>query len=333
MAKFDYNRLLCDNEIITTTNQSFLPAQATGDIIDKWHWQVDVNSFSSKEPSLNLSSGVHNVKLVVETNYGCKSTSADSLLTIFPKPEIEVDINDSCVHRTINYTAIDISNSVNKWLWNFGNTYREYGSSIIRSYTKEGDQSFSLIGKTIYGCQDTVIRPFRIYDNKAFAGRDTIAAIDQPVQLNANGGLNNTYLWSPALGLNDPTIENPIAVLDRDLLYTLDALTKEGCDSHSKILIRRFKGPELYIPSAFTPNGDTRNEMLKVFPVGIKAFHYFAVYDRWGELLFKTSNYNHGWDGNYKGRQMPSGTFVAIAEAVDYRGKKMMKKLLVTLIR
>lgn len=129
------------------------------------------------------------------------------------------------------------------------------------------------------------------------------------------------------------TKEDPIAVLDRDQLYTLDALTNEGCDSHSKILIKRFKGPELYIPSAFTPNGDAKNEMLKVFPVGIKAFHYFAVYNRWGELLFKTFDYNQGWDGNYKGRQMPSGSFVAIAEAVDYRGKKMMKKLLVTLIR
>lgn len=95
------------------------------------------------------------------------------------------------------------STAKDKWLWNFGTSYREYGPSLTRSYAKESDHSFILIGKTIHACQDTVIRPFRIYDNKAFAGRDTIVAIDQPVQLNANGGLDNTYLWSPSIGLND----------------------------------------------------------------------------------------------------------------------------------
>jgi gliding motility-associated-like protein len=57
------------------------------------------------------------------------------------------------------------------------------------------------------------------------------------------------------------------------------------------------------------------------------------VYNRLGELVYRTSDYNQGWDGTFKGVQLPAGTFVYVAQAIDYRGKKLFKKGTVTLIR
>jgi gliding motility-associated-like protein len=65
----------------------------------------------------------------------------------------------------------------------------------------------------------------------------------------------------------------------------------------------------------------------------MKVFKYFAVYNRYGELVFKTTDYRKGWDGKHKNAEMGTATFVFVAEAIDYKGKPFMKKGTVTLIR
>ncbi len=141
------------------------------------------------------------------------------------------------------------------------------------------------------------------------------------------------YTWLPATGLDYPDIEEPIATLDRDQLYKLYTITEKGCEKQSQILIRRYAGPELYIPTAFTPNNDGVNDRFKVTPIGIKSFGYLAVYNRWGQLIFRTTNYNDSWDGTLKGVRLSPDTFVYVAQAIDYRGKSMLRKGTVTLIR
>lgn len=333
-ASFTYSAPLCNNEILRFTDLSFMPQAAAGESVQKWYWQFDAATTSSlQHPIAGFATGMHHTKLIAESNFGCQSTEADSLFEIHPKPQITVNISDSCVFRTINYQAADLINTGDKWYWNFGSGFKKGSDLVSKSFSTEGSQTFTLMAETIYGCRDTITRQFIIYDNKALAGRDTIAAWDEPVQLNAKGGTNVTYSWTPKLGLDNPALENPVAILDRDQLYYLDALTDKGCDSHSKILIRRYKGPELYIPNAFTPNGNGKNEVLRVFPVGIKAFSFFAVYDRYGERIYHTTDPKAGWDGRYKGIELPSGTFIAYATAIDYKGHVLSKKITVQLIR
>jgi gliding motility-associated-like protein len=330
-ADFRHSAPLCDKEIIRFTDQSAMPPG--GDVIVKWDWQFANHAAAEQHPSRYLSPGTHTINLTTETNFGCRSRQKDTVLTIYAKPDIRLRISDSCVFRTIEYTASDLQNSVAKWYWDLGNGFYEDKERIIRSYTTASPRPLTVIGETAEGCRDTLLRAFSIYDNRAFAGRDTLTAMNEPVQLNANGGPDISYVWTPAAGLSDARIENPVAVLDRDQLYRLDAITKEGCDSHSAILIKRYKGPELYIPNAFTPNGDGKNDVLKVLPVGIRTFHYLAVYNRYGQQLFRTTDYSTGWNGTYKGTRLGTGTYVFIAEAVDYKGRLLVRKGTVTLVR
>jgi gliding motility-associated-like protein len=116
-------------------------------------------------------------------------------------------------------------------------------------------------------------------------------------------------------------------------LYVLKTVTEKGCKKQTQILIKRFAGPEIYIPTAFTPNNDGLNDKFKVTPIGVRSFGYVAVYDRWGQLIYRTTNYNEGWDGTLNGAKLPTGTFVYVAQATDYRGRPMLRKGTVTLIR
>jgi len=133
--------------------------------------------------------------------------------------------------------------------------------------------------------------------------------------------------------LNRGDVENPVAIYDHDLVYQLNTVTEKGCKRQSKVLIKRYAGPELYVPTAFTPNNDGRNDVFRVLPTGLKSFGFLSVYNRWGQLVFRTTDYNKGWDGNYNSSKVDAGTFVYIVNAVDYKGRPMNRKGTFVLIR
>ncbi len=171
---------------------------------------------------------------------------------------------------------------------------------------------------------------------KIFAGNDSIAAINQPVQLKvfekSNAGVTQ-YTWSPGNFLDNAGSATPIAILPYDYHYIVTGTTAEGCEGSDDILIKVYKGPEIYVPSGFTPNKDGLNDLLMAIPVGIKEFRYFRIYNRWGQMVFSTRNPSTGWDGKINGIEQPTGTFVWMVEAIDYKGNLVSRKGVVTIVR
>lgn len=169
----------------------------------------------------------------------------------------------------------------------------------------------------------------------AFAGNDTVVVRSQPLQLQATGGAN--YKWYPVSGLSDPFISNPVLNLTDQpdtVVYNVRVSTPEGCYNTDSIKIIIFNSqPEVFIPSAFTPNGDGRNDVFRPIVAGMKLFMYLRIYNRWGQLLFNSGNPGMGWDGTFKGQKQPGGTYVYVIQAVDYTDKPYFKKGTVVLIR
>lgn len=166
---------------------------------------------------------------------------------------------------------------------------------------------------------------------RAFAGNDTIIMLNTPFQLNASGGVR--YTWSPPDGLNNSNIYNPVTTYNRDITYTVTAYTQEGCSGTADIFVRFIKGPELYIPNAFSPNGDGVNDIFRPLPVGIVKLEYFRVYDRWGKLMYSTTEYMKGWDGTVNGQPAAIGTYVWIVQGKDVSNNTIQRKGTVTLVR
>ncbi len=146
----------------------------------------------------------------------------------------------------------------------------------------------------------------------------------------------NIYVWSPSAGLSNPNIANPIITIGpigSDLTYQVITSTIAGCKGEGYVHIKVYTGPDIYMPTGFTPNGDGRNDRFTPFPVGIKSLGYFRVFNRWGQMVFSTNTLNVGWDGKFGGKDQASGTYVWMAEGVTLQGKKITKKGVVTLIR
>ena len=188
------------------------------------------------------------------------------------------------------------------------------------------------------GCPKTVTDSLQVLVSPpiiANAGKDTAILVNQPLQLQASGGIS--YIWSPEIGLSDPTIANPIVTLDDrydQITYQLRAFGIGGCYADDAITIKVFKtGPEIFVPSAITPNGDGMNDILKPVTVGIAKLKYFSVYNRWGQLLYSTVELGRGWDGNVGKVPQPGSTYVYMTEGIDYLGKIVFRKGTTVLIR
>lgn len=170
---------------------------------------------------------------------------------------------------------------------------------------------------------------------KAYAGRDTVVTANQPIQLQGSGGTR--FQWRPATGLDNPNTENPVAVLGSDIdsiRYILRVSDVNGCYAEDDVVIRVFKnGPDLYVPSGFTPNGDGKNDVLRPVAVGITQLISFRVFNRWGQLMFETNQFGKGWDGTYNGVKQASGTYVFEAVGTDISGKQVYRKGTAVLIR
>lgn len=170
---------------------------------------------------------------------------------------------------------------------------------------------------------------------KAFAGNDTSVVVGQPLQLKATGG--TTYLWTPGIALSSRNIDNPVAIYSAELdsvTYTVRVFSAEGCHADDNITVKIFTtAPEIFVPSAFTPNSDGRNDVLKPVLAGMKRLDFFRIFNRWGEQLFYTREEGKGWDGRANGADQPSGTYVFTVQALDYTGKTVQRKGTIVLIR
>jgi gliding motility-associated-like protein len=169
----------------------------------------------------------------------------------------------------------------------------------------------------------------------AFAGNDTSVVIGQPLQLTASGG--EGYLWNPNTNLSHNDIFNPVALYDGSfdsIRYTIIVTAENGCFDSTSLLVRVFKTtPQVFVPTAFTPNGDGHNDVFRPIAVGISKIEYFRVFNRWGELVFSTTTNEKGWDGKINGKEQGTNTYVWVVKAVDYLGKAFFAKGTVTLIR
>lgn len=169
----------------------------------------------------------------------------------------------------------------------------------------------------------------------AFAGRDTAVVAGQTLQFNASGG--EGYSWSPAIGLSNASIANPVGTYDGSfdsVRYVVTVSDATGCRDETTMMVKVFKtAPRVFVPTAFTPNGDGKNDVVRPIAVGITKIHYFRIYNRWGQLVYETTENGRGWDGRIKGILQGTQSYAWIVRGEDFTGKTVFDKGTVTLIR
>ncbi|HUR67093.1 MAG TPA: gliding motility-associated C-terminal domain-containing protein, partial [Chitinophagaceae bacterium] len=179
-----------------------------------------------------------------------------------------------------------------------------------------------------------VTPPIKIYTFPA----DTILYPGDQVRFKAISAVPsaNIFTWSPNLNMSNPAVFDPLVTgvnIGDSIIYKVTASSPAGCIGEAYVRLRVYKGPELYVPTAFTPNNDGRNDYFYPFPVGIRSINYFRVFNRWGQMVFSSTTLYKGWDGKFQGTDQASGMYVWLAQGVDKNNKTITRQGTVTLIR
>jgi len=170
-------------------------------------------------------------------------------------------------------------------------------------------------------------------------GNDTAVVIGEPLQLHAvsTDSALVSYSWTPGDWLNNSTIYDPVATITSgidSITYLVTATTPQGCYGTGKLKVTVYTTlPDIFMPNAFTPNGDGRNDVYRPILVGIRSLDFFRIFNRWGQEVFATSANGKGWDGRLGGRLLETGTFVYMIQGKDYIGKVHSKKGTLLLVR
>lgn len=144
------------------------------------------------------------------------------------------------------------------------------------------------------------------------------------VQLSINGANNFYYEWTPALDINDITSNHPLVWPMNTQTYTVKGTSPDGCKASKQITINVFS--EVFVPSAFTPNGDGLNDSWVIHGLQRYPGCVVTVFDRWGQIGYQSSGNNNPWNGRVKGQEPSTSTFVY---SIDLKnGKKLSEQLL-----
>lgn len=140
------------------------------------------------------------------------------------------------------------------------------------------------------------------------AGADQVIVLGDKAQLNGVvTGANPVYYWTPATGLDNPNILNPVATPTADITYTLFVMSGSCFTVSDDVFIKVY--PQLVIPNTFTPNNDATNDTWNIAGIGYYPNCLVQIYNRYGALLFKSLGYGAPWDGRYHARLVPVGTY------------------------
>ncbi len=169
-------------------------------------------------------------------------------------------------------------------------------------------------------------------------GHDTLVVVDQPLHFLATSSdeYQDEYQWSPATNLSNPDIADPIGLYGPDMssiTYLVKATDTFGCSGTAGVSVTIARAlPDFYLPNAFTP-GTNNNSLFRPICMGISTLDYFRVFNRWGQLVYSTSQIGQGWDGRIQGKLQESNAYLWALKGTDYTGRVISKSGTVLLIR
>jgi gliding motility-associated-like protein len=268
-----------------------------------------------------------------------------------PKPSASmIGINtQGCADLTVSFSGSGGSTFPNcTYSWSFGDGSAGTDSTTTHTYTSTGLQVDSMdvqmIVTTALGCSDTVIANnyIVVYPNPIaeFSYNPTeISEFEPTVNFYNESLLGSTFNWNfgdVTSITNVSTDENPIHVYNDPGTYDVNLIVTSALGCRDTITHSLYVTPEfaLYVPNAFSPTGDFKNEIFTPQGIGIDEERYnMYIYNRWGELIYETNNFAKGWDGKIDGNVVQIDTYVYKIIVYDLRSEKHTLTGHVTVVR
>jgi gliding motility-associated-like protein len=274
------------------------------------------------------------VKLRVKAASGCGEEVISKRIVpggILMQPRFGITLNCPNKSVTLRDSSFSTGNIVS-YEWNFGDGTTATGSNPSHTYGAYGNYMITLKIRGATACAVSEISlPLNLTLPVISAGGNRVVDFAVPVQLQATGA--DSYSWSPGDQLSNPRIANPILTPYNDITYLITGKRSDGCSGTAQLRIEVNKTIYAEVPTAFTPDSNGRNDALKPLLRGIRTLNAFKVYNRWGQVVFETTEMDKGWNGTLKGRAVDTDVYLWILEVTDYNGRVIKRTGSTVLVR
>ena len=285
--------------------------------------------------------GVQVIQLVV-SDQGCSSSAFIDSVEVFANPlaSFAAEQTGSCYPFNASFVAEDSLGIHTDFKWVFGDGGTGSGISPSHLYTESGFMTVTLTVTDIHGCigSQTQTDYIQVYERPIAGFRvnpstDYIIGEDELSLSNLSQDARFSYYI-----IDGDTILGATSTYDFTEPGTYEitqvVINAEGCTDEMTKSVKASFGSEYYIPLAFTPDNDGKNDLFKVMGEEIKSYS-IEIFDRWGAPIFASSNMEEGWDGIISKSQVPApvGVYVFKLEMRDYKNRPIQKSGSITLLR
>jgi len=262
------------------------------------------NDGSTSQQNVARTAGSYWVK--AQDINSCYAIDTMQVLVVYPLPT--VSLGNPAPLCAGSKRILD-AGGFDTYLWQDGSTARYFTADTTGNYNVQVKDNNGCTGSGTTAVLDIMPLPADFLKRT-----DSLCQYDK-LTIAATGDFSK-YEWS-----NGATTSN--IIVDMPGTYTLNVTSNTGCNGSDTItIVQKTCMPGFYVPNAFTPNGDGRNDVFRPSLFGNVQSYLFCIYNRFGELVFKTNTPGEGWDGNYKGKPFDSGTTLAWRCQYQLQGDK-----------
>ncbi len=283
-----------------------------------YEWSTATQTFSNTTASIDFTNATTNLSdrynVIVTNAAGCK-TSGSIDAVVNPRPVLQTLFSDTTICLNENL-QLNVSGA-DEYSWT---PAASLNNAAIASpdATPTANTIYTVTGTNQFNCSQTAVINVKVIPPPTVnAGADKYIIQNTTEVLRATiTGENLSYTWTPNYAINNTAILQPSVTPLVDTVYTITVTSNDGCGMATDN-VKVFVYKDIYIPNAFTPNGDRHNPLWYIPALHAYPNFSLSVYNRYGQLVFASSRINIGWDGKYKGIEQPNGTYVYVLSLND----------------
>lgn len=327
------------DQILCVPVQTTFTATTNGTATDFiWSDEPTFTNVLGTDSILTITPNSEITYYVQASNSGC--SKVDSVHVSFIGSSIHINGNDTlCLGESTSLTVVNENPSVNfTYTWSPANIITNGQNTNQVQANPDSSQYIVVVATAANGCvaEDSIwIAVGSIPDSLIEASANpNVVPIGGETQLHVEPSAYS-YLWLPEQLVDQPTSQTTHATVDESTNFVV--LISDGvCQKMDTVWVEAFPfvcdDPFVFVPNAFSPNGDGENDVLYVYGDMIQGI-LFRIYDRWGELVFETTSRSEGWDGTFRGKQLDPDVYDYYLQVDCIGGLENIIKGNITLIK
>ena len=297
--------------ICTASNGQEIAQVSSGTTPYSYLWNNP--SGSNASALTGLPSGTAYSITVTDANL-CTATATGTIGdSITPLPIVNTLSNITCYGLENGSISVSVANCNScSYQWSNGTSGTSLSGLSANDYTVTVTDQNGCTSSGTYTITAPAQATLTILPNDSTVAEDSLVILD-PVFGPYSASSIVSYSWTPSAGLSCTNCPQPVfSSTSGTYTYSLAITYNQGCQITDSVTVIVTNQHIIYVPNAFTPNGDGVNDVYKVFPRGSLKFLDLAIYDRWGEKVFESYDPDQGWDGTFRGQKDDPGVYVYV---------------------